>query len=93
MICLDPSITIPTVKSYATHAWHLYPIQVNPELLSINRNKFIEALKAENIGTSVHFIPLHLHPYYRKNMVLKVMIFQMQNLYTTMKYHYQSIQE
>lgn len=66
-----PQITIPTVKSYATHAWHLYPIQVNPELLSINRNEFIEALKAENIGTSVHFIPLHLHPYYREKYGFK----------------------
>jgi UDP-4-amino-4,6-dideoxy-N-acetyl-beta-L-altrosamine transaminase len=61
-----PQITIPTIKSYTKHAWHLYPIQVNDELLSINRNEFIEALKAENIGTSVHFIPLHLHPYYKE---------------------------
>jgi len=60
-----PEITIPTVKKYACHAWHLYPIQVNMNLLRIDRAKFIEALKAENIGTSVHFIPIHLHPYYR----------------------------
>jgi dTDP-4-amino-4,6-dideoxygalactose transaminase len=66
-----PQITIPTVKSYATHAWHLYPIQVNSDLLSINRNEFIEALKAENIGTSVHFIPLHLHPYYKEKYGFK----------------------
>ena len=64
-------ITTPTVKSYATHAWHLYPIQVNPDMLSINRNEFIEALKAENIGTSVHFIPLHLHPYYKEKYGFK----------------------
>ncbi len=66
-----PQITIPTVKSYATHAWHLYPIQVNSNLLSINRNEFIEALKAENIGNSVHFIPLHLHPYYKEKYGFK----------------------
>ncbi len=66
-----PQITTPTVKGYATHAWHLYPIQVNSELLSINRNEFIEALKAENIGTSVHFIPLHLHPYYKEKYGFK----------------------
>ena len=47
------------------HAWHLYVIQLNIERLRINRQDFIEALKSENIGTSVHFIPLHLHPYYR----------------------------
>ena len=64
-------ITTPTVKRYTTHAWHLYPIQVNPDMLSINRNEFIEALKAENIGTSVHFIPLHLHPYYKEKYGFK----------------------
>lgn len=59
-----PEIIIPTVKKYVRHAWHLYPIQINTDLLRIDRAKFIEALKAENIGTSVHFIPMHLHPYY-----------------------------
>jgi dTDP-4-amino-4,6-dideoxygalactose transaminase len=47
------------------HAWHLYVIQLNLEQLRIGRNGFIELLKKENIGTSVHFVPLHLHPYYR----------------------------
>lgn len=48
------------------HAWHLYIVRLRLDRLGCTRNKFIEALKAENIGTSVHFIPLHLHPYYRK---------------------------
>lgn len=47
------------------HAWHLYIVRLDPEGLTGTRNRFIEALRAENIGTSVHFIPLHLHPYYR----------------------------
>ena len=58
-------ITIPFVKDNIKHAWHLYVIKIVSEKLKINRNQFIEALKAENIGTSVHFIPVHLHPYYR----------------------------
>ena len=66
-----PELTIPIVKDYTTHAWHLYPIQINNELLSINRDAFITALKAENIGTSVHFIPLHLHPYYKEKYGFK----------------------
>jgi len=61
-----PEIITPVVKEYAEHAWHLYPILLNTELLTISRDKFIEALKAENVGTSVHFIPLHLHPYYKE---------------------------
>jgi len=54
------------VRPYIKHSWHLFPILIDFNRLNINRNKFIEALKAEKIGTSVHFIPLHLHPFYQK---------------------------
>lgn len=60
-----PELEVPVELDYARHAWHLYIIKLNLDTLSIDRNKFIEELKEENIGTSVHFIPLHLHPYYR----------------------------
>ena len=61
-----PAITVPSVAQDAQHAWHLYIIQLDLEQLRIGRSEFIELLKAEHIGTSVHFIPLHLHPYYRQ---------------------------
>jgi perosamine synthetase len=48
-----------------TSAWHLYVIRLNIEALRIDRAGFIEALKEQGIGTSVHFIPLHRHPFYR----------------------------
>ena len=54
------------IKSYVKHSWHLFPILIDFDKLNIDRNKFIEALKAEKIGASVHFIPLHLHPFYQK---------------------------
>lgn len=60
-----PEITAPYVSADVQHAWHLYVIQLNLEQLRISRNEFIDQLRAANIGTSVHFIPLHLHPYYR----------------------------
>ena len=47
------------------HAWHLYVIQLEPEVLTIDRDEFIRGLTAMNIGASVHFKPLHLHAYYR----------------------------
>jgi len=59
------AVRIPTVQTNVQHAWHLYIILLNLEMLTINRAQFIEELKTRNIGTSVHFIPLHLHPYYR----------------------------
>lgn len=61
-----PEIRTPVCHSDRQHAWHLYVIQLELDRLTINRNEFIEALKQANIGTSVHFIPLHLHPYYQK---------------------------
>ena len=49
-----------------THSWHLYVIRLNLQRLQIDRNKFIDELRRKGIGTSVHFIPLHIHPYYRE---------------------------
>jgi len=60
-----PEIIVPHVAADVQHAWHLYVIQLDLDRLRIGRNTFIERLKAENIGASVHFIPLHRHPYYR----------------------------
>ena len=60
-----PEIRTPVCRSGRQHAWHLYVIQLNLERLRIDRSGFIEALKEKNIGTSVHFIPLHVHPFYR----------------------------
>jgi len=60
-----PAIITPYVAPEVQHAWHLYVIQLDLERLRIGRNEFIALLKQEGIGTSVHFIPLHLHPYYR----------------------------
>ena len=47
------------------HAWHLYAVQLNLEKMSITRDEFIERMAERGIGTSVHFIPLHIHPYWR----------------------------
>ena len=66
-----PEIRTPVCASDVQHAWHLYVVQLELERLRIGRNEFIEALKKENIGTSVHFIPLHLHPYYRNTFGYK----------------------
>ncbi len=59
-------IALPSAKPYTRHSWHLYPIVIDSKKLGITRDKLILALKAWNVGTSVHFIPLHLHPHYQK---------------------------
>ena len=60
---LDPP---PDAQPGGTHSWHLYIIKLKLDRLSIDRGAFIEELRDAKIGTSVHFIPLHLHPYYRQ---------------------------
>lgn len=47
------------------HSWHLYVIQLELERMKITRDEFIEKMAEKGIGTSVHFIPLHIHPYWR----------------------------
>jgi dTDP-4-amino-4,6-dideoxygalactose transaminase len=61
-----PELEVPTVRPDIKHAWQLYVLRLNVGRLNVSRNQFIEELKARSIGTSVHFIPLHLHPYYRE---------------------------
>ena len=61
----EDSFQVPVRLPHVRHAWHLYVLRLRPETLAIGRDEFIEELTARNIGTSVHFIPVHLHPYYR----------------------------
>ena len=60
-----PEIELPIERPEVESARHLYVIRLNLKRLSIDRARFIEEMKARNIGTAVHFIPIHLHPYYR----------------------------
>lgn len=62
-------ITLPKIKGNVRHSYHLYPVLLNTE--KVNRDRFIEDLKKEGIGASVHFIPVHLHPYYRNKYNFK----------------------
>jgi len=61
-----PEITPLMIHDDVQHAWHLYVIQLDLDRLRISRQTFIEGLQQKQIGCSVHFIPLHLHPYYRE---------------------------
>jgi perosamine synthetase len=55
----------PAVRAEVNPAWHLYPIRLNLEKLTADRARVFRALRAENIGVNVHYIPVHRHPYYR----------------------------
>jgi len=67
---LTDVISLHKVETNVEHAWHLFPIVIkNPKL--INRNEIIEFLNKSGVGTSVHFIPLHLQPFYQSNYGVK----------------------
>ncbi len=60
-----------TVRSGVSHGYHLYVIRLAPEKLTADRDEVFRALRAEGIGVNVHYIPVHLHPVYRKKLGTK----------------------
>ncbi len=58
--------TCPSVAPGVSPAWHLYPLRLNLETLALSRDDFITQLEGRGVGTSVHFIPLHLQPHFQK---------------------------
>lgn len=60
------ALEIPAERPEVEHAWQLYVLRLRLGALRIGRNRFAHELRARNIGTSVHFIPIHLHPYYSR---------------------------
>ena len=64
-------VEAPPSRPDIEHAWHLYSLRLNLDRLTIDRSRFIEELRSRKIGTSVHFIPLHLQPYYRDRYELR----------------------
>jgi dTDP-4-amino-4,6-dideoxygalactose transaminase/lipopolysaccharide/colanic/teichoic acid biosynthesis glycosyltransferase len=55
----------PAQRPHLRHAWHLYVLRLHLDRLAISRKQFIEELAVRRIASSVHFIPVHLHPYFR----------------------------
>jgi perosamine synthetase len=52
----------------ASHAYHLYVVRLDPSTITVGRGEVFEALRAEGIGVNVHYIPVHLHPLYRRRL-------------------------
>ena len=64
-------IVPPAVRSEVNPAWHLYPIRLDLKTFVVDRAQIFRALRAENIGVNVHYIPVHWHPYYRERFGYK----------------------
>jgi dTDP-4-amino-4,6-dideoxygalactose transaminase len=65
-------VKIPMEKKFCTHSYHLYPLLINFERLSIDKKKLISIFKKNNIFLQVHYFPIHLQPYYKKRFKFKV---------------------
>lgn len=64
------AVELPPTDANRIHAWHLFPLKLRLDELSIDRNRFIDELKDAGVGCSVHWRPLHAHPYYQERFAV-----------------------
>ncbi len=74
-------VQIPTQRADRESGWHLYILRLKLNLLKCSRKEIFEALRAENIGVNVHYIPVYYHPYYRSLGYQKGLCLNAENLY------------
>jgi len=67
MLAPCEQIELQQVRPEVEMGWHLFTVRIRPETLRIDRDEVLELLKGEGIGIGVHFIPLHMHSYYREH--------------------------
>jgi dTDP-4-amino-4,6-dideoxygalactose transaminase len=66
LLAAIPEVIAPPAPADRIHSWHLFAVRLRLDRLTIDRAAVINDLKKAGIGTSVHWMPLHLHPYYRQ---------------------------
>ena len=67
----QPELEVPSIKhSEGTHAWHLYVLRLNLDRIKISRDRFIEEMAQHGVGCSVHYLPLHMQPYWKERYAL-----------------------
>jgi perosamine synthetase len=64
-------LVLPKVMANRIHSWHLFPVRLKLDRCNVDRAEVISQLKSAGVGTSVHWMPLHLHPYYREQLGCK----------------------
>jgi UDP-4-amino-4,6-dideoxy-N-acetyl-beta-L-altrosamine transaminase len=60
-----PGLTLPALELHVRHAWHIFPVLLDLDRLTVDRRAVLAALRAENIGAAVHYVPVYWHPYYQ----------------------------
>lgn len=77
-------VITPYEADFSNSGWHIYVIKLNLKRLTCDRKKIFEALKAENIGANVHYLPVYLHPYYQRLGYEKGLCIEAEKLYNSM---------
>ena len=67
----DTRFIIPAISQDAKHAYHLYPLRIDFEKLGISKRDYFARMEAKGIRCQVHYVPIHLQPFYRKNYRFK----------------------
>mgnify|MGYP006105120209 CR=1 FL=1 len=67
-----PNLIIPKVNDECVHAYHLYPLQINFDKTNLSKSQLFKKLKKFDINLQVHYIPIHLQPYYKKNYGFRI---------------------
>lgn len=67
----NKNLILPHIEQFCDHSFHLFPIQIKFKHLKISKIKFFEIMKTKNINLQVHYIPVHLQKYYKKNFKFK----------------------
>jgi len=63
-----PGVEPLSIRPEVEHAWHLFVVRIDPEQAGVDRDSLFDRLRARGIGVNVHYIPVHLHPYYRERL-------------------------
>ena len=66
------NLKIPEIHNSVDHVYHLYPLQIDFNKLSLNKTEFFEKMKQVGINLQVHYIPVHLQPFYKRNYGFKL---------------------
>ena len=64
-LAAQPGLALPAVLPHVRHGWHIFPVLLDPARLGTDRRTIVAALRAENIGVTVHYVPVYWHPYYQ----------------------------
>ncbi len=60
-----PGLELPAVVAHVRHAWHIFPVLLELDRLAVDRGAVLAALRAENVGATVHYVPVYWHPHYQ----------------------------